>query len=104
MLTVPGFAIPEDIVNRALQHVGAERIVTLADNSKNASECSFVYNRARQAELRDNVWRFAIRRSALRPLTSTSQAWTPPVYVAATTYVVGSVVAYADTYGARLYI
>jgi hypothetical protein len=104
MLLVPGFAIPEDIVNRALQHVGAERIVTLADNSKNANECAFVYHRLRQAELRRNNWDFAIKRRMLYAITLTTMAWTPPTYNPATTYPVGAVVAYDDTYGARLYL
>src|ERR1017187_8409247 len=104
MMLVPGFAIPEVIVNRALQHVGAERIVSLADNSKAAAECAFVYHRLRQAELRRNNWEFAIKRRMLYPITTTTMAWSPPTYAAATTYPVGAVVAYDDTYGARLYL
>ena len=104
MLLVPGFATPEDIVNRALQHVGAERIVSLADNSKNANECAFVYKRLRQAELRRNNWEFAIKRRMLYPITLTTMAWSPPTWAVGTTYPVGAVVSYDDTYGARLYL
>jgi hypothetical protein len=66
--TPAAYQTPEDICNRALQHCGARRIATLADNSKNANAVAFVYDKLRRAELRRNNWVFSIRRTALRPL------------------------------------
>ena len=62
------FSQPVDIANRAIQHVGATRIVTLADDSKAAAEISQCYDGLRQAELRRNVWTFAVRRAVLYPI------------------------------------
>lgn len=93
------FQIPEDIANRALQHIGAERIVAFSDPSKAAAETSFCYNKLRQSELRRNVWRFSIKRAILRPIDSNTRLWTPPTYNPATTYQMGDVVSYTDTYG-----
>jgi hypothetical protein len=66
-----------DIANRALQHVGGKRIVTLADDSVNASAVSFCYDKLREAELRRNVWVFSIRKAALRPVDTNTQAPRP---------------------------
>ena len=88
------FQIPEDIANRALQHIGAERITLFTDGTKNSDETAFAYDRLRQAELRDNIWRFALRRCVLRAITSTTKSYTPPVYASGTTYPVGAIVSY----------
>jgi hypothetical protein len=75
------FLTSVDIANRALQHVGAKRITSLSDDSKNAAAVSFVYPKLRRAELRRNVWRFAIRKAALRPIGPDSKRFaftTPP--------------------------
>lgn len=63
------FSAPVDIGNRALQRVGSPRMVAFADNTKEAAEVSFVYDKLRQSELERNQWRFAIRITALRPYT-----------------------------------
>ena len=49
-----------DIANRALQLLGARQITTLTDNSRNAVQCNFSYDKLRVAELQAHVWNFAI--------------------------------------------
>lgn len=53
------------ICNRALQRVGAARIASLSDNSKNARACNACYAQLRDAALRSHPWSFAITRVAL---------------------------------------
>lgn len=65
-----------DIANKALQHLGAPLIATLADNSKNAVQMNFAYDKCRQAELRAHVWQFSIAYATLvaaSPATQTFQ-------------------------------
>lgn len=81
-----------DIANRAIQHVGARRIVALTDVSKPAGEINFCYDKLRRAELRRSVWRFATRRCTIRPVTSTSKMFVPAVYAGGTTYGAGIIV------------
>jgi hypothetical protein len=83
-----------DIANRALQHCGARRIVAFTDDSTEAAAVSFCYDKLREAEMRRNVWRFSIRKVALRPIDTTWSYIAPLAYVAATAYVTGSVVSY----------
>lgn len=85
------------IANRALQHVGAARIADGAlatEDSKNASEVRACYDMLRRAELRRNVWRFAVRRATLRALTATSQKVVPAAYVATIAYPANAIVSY----------
>lgn len=63
------FQTPVDIANRGLQILGQQRIVAFTDDTKQASEMNFVYDKIRRVELARNNWRFAIRNTALRPLT-----------------------------------
>lgn len=53
------------ICNAALQKLGADRIASLAENSRNARSCAAAYERLRQAELRAHPWSFAISREQL---------------------------------------
>jgi hypothetical protein len=53
------------ICNRALQILGAERITTLTDNSRNARACVAAYDAVRQAELRKHTWNFSVARAEL---------------------------------------
>lgn len=82
-----------EIINRGLQLVGARRITTLTDLTKNATEAAFLIDKMRRAELRRNVWRFATRKTILRPLTATSTTFQPLAWAIGTTYGVASVVA-----------
>lgn len=91
------FKSPIDIVNRGLQRVGSPLIATFQDNTKQAAQSGFVYDKVRLAELERSTWRFATYRSTLRALTATTLRMIPPLYNDAATYAVGSVV--QDTLG-----
>src|ERR1039457_1399696 len=81
--TPSAFQTPEDICNRALQHCGVRRIVSLADASQQAAACQFVYDKVGRAELRRNTWVFSTRRTAISAMqanttgTLTASADTP---------------------------
>ena len=47
------------ICNRALQKLGAKRIVSLTEDSRNARECNACYTDLRDAELQAHPWVFA---------------------------------------------
>lgn len=81
-----------DIANRALQHVGGKRVVTLADDSVNASAVLFCYDKLREAELRRNVWVFSVRKAALRPVDTNTKLLAPAAWAVGTTYAAGAVV------------
>ena len=88
-----------NIANRALQHCGAGRIAAgafLTEDSKNASELRECYDLNRRYELRRNVWRFSTRKTALRPLDSTSKPVTFGTWASGTTYVLNDVVVASD--------
>jgi hypothetical protein len=89
------FSTPYDIANRGIQKVGGRRMGVLgfAEVSKNAQEAAFVYDKLRTAELRRNVWRFATRKTAIRPIVSTSGLVTPLTWAVGTTYAAGQIVA-----------
>lgn len=53
------------ICNRALQMLGAERILSLSDRSVNARACSAAYDSCRRRELEDHIWIFATKRFSL---------------------------------------
>lgn len=91
------------IANRALQRVGAQRIGSINANdtiwteaSKNASEIRACYHILRRAELRRNVWRFAIRRVALRAIDTNSKQVTFATWAVGTTYALNDVVTGSD--------
>lgn len=54
-----------DICNRALQKLGAKRIVDLLDDSVNARACNVAYSPVINALLRAHAWNFAIKRATL---------------------------------------
>lgn len=56
------------ICNRALQHLGAARILDITDDTRNGRACNACYDAVRRAELRKNYWRFSILRVTLAPL------------------------------------
>ena len=92
---MPAFLTPVDIANRGLQHCGAERIdprYGFNEDSKNAAECASCYDKLRRAELRRNVWRFAIRRVILRPVDTTSRMLAPTMWQSIATYRYGALV------------
>src|SRR5262245_37221166 len=90
------FKFPVDIGNRALQHCGAElmdAIQGFSENSKNAKEVAFCYDKLRRAELQRNVWTFATRRTALRAIDTETMLLRPSLWSSTTTYFKGSIVA-----------
>jgi hypothetical protein len=89
------FLTPIDIGNRALQHCGVALMSDIDgfnEDSKNARQVSFAYGKLRRAELRANVWSFATRRAVLRPLAVDTRFLMPTLWVAETTYFLGSIV------------
>jgi len=54
-----------DICNRALQKLGADRIISLTQNSTSARACNLAYEPVRDAELRAHVWSFSVKRAQL---------------------------------------
>lgn len=57
-----------EICNRALTKLGAQRILTITDNVKAARELNSMWDTVRDAELRRNVWNFAVTRTTLAAL------------------------------------
>lgn len=85
------FNAPIDIANRIFQRLGANRTTNLAtDPSKQVAEFNAGYAAWRRSELRRNVWRFSIRRAALRAVGTALPAWDSTV-----TYVLNSLVSYS---------
>lgn len=86
------FANPVDIGNRACQHCGVTRVADFNEDSVTAGEISFSYDKLRRAELRRNVWQFAIRTAALRPITTGTMLLSPALWSSTTTYGFGAIV------------
>lgn len=82
-----------DIANRALQHCGSARMTAFTDDSKRAQAVAFCYDKLREAELRRNVWSFAVRKAALRPVDPATTLLVPEPYNPANTYARGALVA-----------
>ena len=90
------FQTAVDIANRALQHCGALRIdptLGFAEQSRQAAECSFCYDKLRLSELRRNVWRFATHKAVLRPIDTNTMLLVPALWSSTASYFIGSVVA-----------
>lgn len=60
-----------DICNKALQELGCAQITTLSDNSRNANECNFLYDKVRVTLLREHPWLFSIKYATLNEPTGT---------------------------------
>ena len=54
-----------EISNRALQRLGATRIASMEDTSKNGRACDVCYEPLRDAALRAHPWSFAVKRVSL---------------------------------------
>lgn len=63
------------ICNMALTQLGAKRITTLTEDSKNARECNAVFDNVRDAVLTDYIWTFAQKRVALATVAG-DPVWT----------------------------
>ena len=89
------YSNPVDIANRALQHCGERRIdptIGFEEDSVQATECGFAYGKVRRAELRRNVWRFAIKWAVLRAITETTREIAPAMWSSSTIYPQGAIV------------
>lgn len=60
-----------DIFNLALTMLGAQTVSLPTENTKNAKNCSAVYDMIRRSELRKNAWNFAIKLSELAASATT---------------------------------
>lgn len=87
-----------DIANRALQHVGAPKIYSIGEDSRQNLEVSFVYDKVRRAELRRNIWTFSVKRAALRSLTATTRQIVPALWNANQLYLQGAICTDANGY------
>ncbi len=95
------FASPLDIANRALDHLGVpEPLVNFTDTTRvEPAVLGRIYHRVRRAELRRNVWRFAIRRAWLQAISATTMQLVPKPWIATKVYPPGAVVTFADPLG-----
>jgi len=60
-----------DIANRALQKVGAARISSLDEGTREANSVKACYDMLRLAELQTNLWTFSIKRAQLASESTT---------------------------------
>lgn len=60
-----------DIANRALQKVGAARIGSLTEGTREANSVQACYTQLKEAELQDNLWTFSIKRLSLAASSTT---------------------------------
>jgi len=88
------FQTPLDIAGRACQHLGLPRLGSdgFSEDSQQASEISFAYGKLRQAELRRNFWKFAIKKAALRAIDVNTMFVQPTLWSSTTTYGLGAIV------------
>lgn len=92
---MPAFRTAVDIVNRALDHCGQDQLsATLGFNEpgKKSTLMARLYPKLREAELRRNTWRFAIRQTLLRKIDANTMLLTPTLWSNFPTYFVGSIV------------
>jgi len=54
-----------EIANRALQKLGAKRIVSLTEDSRNGRAVNAAFEVLKEAELRKHPWNFAVKRASL---------------------------------------
>jgi hypothetical protein len=86
------YAAQLDIFQRICQHLGVRRVGSLGESSPQFVEINSAYDKIRTDELQAHLWRYAIRRAGLRPITSTMRLITFPAYASGTTYQQGDIV------------
>lgn len=59
-----------EIANRALTKLGARRVISLEDDTKEGREVKSMFNIVRDAELRKYNWRFSIKRAQLAAMAA----------------------------------
>lgn len=85
-----------DIANRSCQILGLRKIKSVTEDSLQNNELADAYDRLLDTELQRNIWTFAVKRVALRTVTSTTMLIAPALYNAALLYLPGSIVADAN--------
>lgn len=94
-MTAMAYKVPADIGNRAIQHCGGTRmdpVLGFNENSRNASEVAFAYDKQRETELQQRSWTFAVRRTILRAVDINTMRLQAALWQPITTYFVGSIV------------
>lgn len=86
-----------DIANRVCQICGVDQIYAVDEDSQRNIKISAAYDKLRRAELQRSIWRFAIRKVALRAIDSNTLRIAPSEWSASTTYALGEIV--TDTNG-----
>ena len=95
------FSSPTDILNRACQHLGVERITAAEFTTPvtpQGAELVSVYDKVRRALLRRSLWSSSTKRVVLYPLDINTMAFQPGPWSSTQTYFPGAVV--ADSAGA----
>lgn len=92
------FRTPVDIGNRACQHCGVPRISGFDEDSVQAGEISYVYDKLRRAELRRNVWQFATKRACIRAVDIGTMLLAPELWSSTITYGIGAIVSDEEGY------
>lgn len=62
------YKLPIDVMNRALQHMHMHAVGRLDESTPNAYAVVQAYDRVREAELSNNLWKFSLKRVVLRPV------------------------------------
>lgn len=78
-----------DIANRVCQIVGVDQIFSVTEDSNRAVKIAAAYDKLRRAEMQRNVWRFAVRKAALRAIDSDTLLVSPSAWSASKTYALG---------------
>lgn len=90
------FTSPVDIGNRAAQICGANRMDPVLGfndtSSRVAAEISAVYDKLREAELQENDWSCAIKRTLIRAIDGNTMTLQPALWSPSIAYFVGSIV------------
>ena len=81
-----GFLDSLDIANRALQHCGQPKILSVTEDTKANTEATFAYDKLRKVELRRNIWRFATRKVLLRAVDTGTMVLKPTLWNGNVTY------------------
>ena len=93
---MPEFNLPFDIGERALMHVGssigAAANAAFPGNPKAAALLAACYGKLRRAELGRNLWTFATRKTAIRPIDTNTMLLAATLWSGSVTYFVGSIV------------
>ena len=92
------YSFPIDIANRACDHCGVPQIVAFTDDAKAAFYTNANYDKQRDAELRRNVWRFSIRKVALRAVDTNTMFLVPAAWSGSKIYPQSSIVSYNSVF------